>query len=171
VYSFPANERITAVKRRLFAPAVATLLLVGLPREAPAQIFTAFLDGAQEVPPVDTQATSYSVFLFLFDSVLFGYRFNFNHDQAVQMVHIHEGPVGQDGPIVLALKPDAVCVDILPFFTIYFATAEHLRGRLAGMTLSSLRELMLTGNTYLNLHTELHPDGWIRGQFPKQGSP
>jgi hypothetical protein len=159
------------MKRGLFAPAFAILLLVGVPREAPAQIFTAFLNGEQEVPPVDTQATSYSVFLFLFDSVIFGYRFNFNHDQTVQMVHFHEGPVGQDGPIVLALKPDAVCVDILPFFTIYFATAEHLRGSLAGMTLTDLRNLMMTGNVYMNLHTELEPGGWIRGQFPKQGGP
>jgi hypothetical protein len=98
--------------------------------------------------------------------LLFGYRFNFFHDQEVEMVHIHEAPAGQDGPIVLNLKPEAFCLDIGNFFTIYYATADHLRGRLQGMTLSYLKALMATGNTYLNLHTPENPDGWIRGQFP-----
>jgi hypothetical protein len=155
------------MKRLFFTPALAIFLLVGRPGEAPAQTFTAFLTGNQEVPPVDTRATSFAVFLFLFnDNLLFGYRFNFFHDQEVHMVHIHEAPVGEDGPIVLALKPEAFCLDVGSFLTIYFATADHLRGRLQGMTLADLRKLMETGTTYLNLHTDAFPDGWIRGQFP-----
>ncbi len=156
--------------RRLYAPVLAIALLTGLSGEALAQTFTASLNGTQEVPPVETRARSFAIFRFLFnDRLLFGYRFNFFHDQEVGMVHIHEGPVGQDGPIVLALKPDAFCLNIGNFLTIYYATADHLRGRLQGMTLSDLRALMTTGNTYLNLHTPENPDGWIRGQFPATG--
>ena len=153
--------------RRLYAPVMAIFLLMGLSGEAGAQTFTAALNGNQEVPPVETRARSIAVFRFLLnDRLLFGYRFNFFHDQEVDMVHIHEGPAGQDGPVVLALKPDAFCLDIGSFLTIYYATADHLRGRLQGMTLSDLKALMATGNTYLNLHTPENPEGWIRGQFP-----
>ena len=153
--------------RRLYAPVMAIILLTGLSGEAGAQTFIAALNGNQEVPPVETRARSFAVFRFLLnDRLLFGYRFNFFHDQEVEMVHIHEGPAGQDGPIVLALKPEAFCLDIGNFLTIYYATADHLRGRLEGMTLSDLRALMATGNTFLNLHTSENPEGWIRGQFP-----
>jgi hypothetical protein len=155
------------MKRQLFLPGLAVILLIGMAGDARAQSFTAVLNGKQEVPPVETRARSFAVFRFLLnDQLLFGYRFNFFHDQEVEMVHIHEAPAGQDGPIVLNLKPEAFCLDIGNFFTIYYATADHLRGRLQGMTLSDLKALMATGNTYLNLHTPENPDGWIRGQFP-----
>ncbi len=154
------------MKKLLYAPAIAFLLSSGMAGEARAQVFTAVLNGEQEVPPVDTRARSFAVFRFMLnDRLLVGYRLNFLHDQEVHMVHIHEGPVGQDGLIVLNLKPDAFCLDVGPL-TIYFATAEHLRNRLAGMTLTDLKNLMIEGGTYLNLHTDAFPDGWIRGQFP-----
>jgi len=159
------------MKRLVYAPALAILFLTGFAGEARAQSFTAFLGGGKEVPPVQTQAKSFAVFRFLMnDRLLAGYRFNFLHrNEEVLMVHIHEAPEGQDGPIVLALKPDAFCLDVGGFLTLYLATAEHLRGSLQGKTLSELKALMTTGNTYLNLHTDPFPDGWIRGQFPARG--
>lgn len=157
------------MKRLVYAPAFALALLVGMSGEARAQSFTALLNGEQEVPPVQTRARSFAVFRFVLnDRLLVGYRLNFLHDQEVHGVHIHEGPKGQDGPIVLNLKPDAYCMDIGNFLTIYIATAAHLRGTLQGMGLSDLKALMTTGNTYLNLHTDPYPDGWIRGQFPSK---
>ena len=154
------------MKRAIYAPALAIFLLSGIAGEARAQSFTAFLTGNKEVPPVDTRAKSFAIFRFVLnDRLLVGYRLNLLHNQEVHMVHIHEAPEGVDGPIVLALKPDAFCLDIGPV-TLYIATADHLRGTLLGKALSDLKALMTTGNTYLNLHTDLEPDGWIRGQFP-----
>lgn len=138
----------------------------GAVEEAQGQSFVAFLSGDQEVPSVDTDARSIAVFRFRQDDTLIvGYRFNFEHDQEVTAVHIHEGPLGADGPIILNLRPDAFCVDIGPFLTIYSATADQLRGPLEGQTLADLKSLMASGNTYLNLHTPENPGGWIRGQF------
>ncbi len=155
------------MKRLVSLPALAIVLLAGMSGEARAQSFTAVLNGKQEVPAVQTRARSFAIFRFLLnDRLLVGYRLNFLHDQEVHGVHIHEGPIGQDGPIVLNLKPDAFCMDVGNFLTIYVATDAHLRGRLQGMSLSDLKALMTTGNTYLNLHTDSYPDGWIRGQFP-----
>lgn len=131
----------------------------------PAMTYTSFLTGSQENPPVATSAFSIAVFTFLAnDSLLFGYRLNFLHDQSVTGVHIHDGAAGVNGPIILNLRPDAFCFDIGPL-TIYYATAAHLRDSLAGMTLTDLREKMNTGDTYLNLHTPENPGGWIRGQM------
>ena len=63
------------------------------------------------------------------------------------------------------LRPEAFCLDLGSLLTIYLATADQLRGSLQGKTLSDLRVLMLTGNTYFDLHTPQFPDGWIRGQM------
>ena len=153
--------------KNLGISAVLVLLVFSTaPDEAASQSFSTVLTGAQEVPPVETRARSIALFRFLFnDKLLIGYRLNFFHANEVTDVHIHNGPVGMDGPIVLNLRPDAICIDISPFFTLYFATADHLRGSLMGGTLSDLRALMSTGETYLNLHTPPYPGGEIRGQF------
>lgn len=137
-----------------------------------AQTFTSILTGSQEVPPVQSAASSIAVFTFLAnDSLLFGYRLNFRHDQSVTGVHIHDGALGVDGPIILNLRPDGLCFDIGPFLTIYYATAAQLRDSLAGKTLTDLRMLMDGGNTYLNLHTPENPSGWIRGQMRPVADP
>ena len=83
-------------------------------------------------------------------------------------VHIHEGAIGENGPIILNLRPDATCIDITRFITIYYATADHLRGKLAGLDLRDLRSFMRTGETYINLHTAANPSGEIRGQFSRE---
>jgi hypothetical protein len=169
----PAGESASSVlgegtvKRLLLASTLA-VALVGLgPREADAQTYTAFLNGEQEVPPVETMARSVAVFSFLFnDAILYGFRFNFFFaGEDVDMVHIHEAPPGVDGPIVLNLRPDGFCVDFGQFLTVYIATARQLRGSLEGKSMRDLRHLMDDGNTYLNLHTPEFPGGWIRGHF------
>jgi hypothetical protein len=161
------------VKKTVLGSMLALGLIGFVPNHADAQIFTAFLNGRQEAPPVETMARSLAVFSFLFeDQVLFGYRFNFFFGGVEpEQVHIHNGPTFHDGPIVINLKPDGFCVDIGEFLTIYFAGATQLRGPLEGMTLTDLKNMMLGPDTYINLHTMEHPDGWIRGQFPAQAPP
>ena len=150
-----------------FSAFLVFLLFCATPDEAESQSFTAVVTGAQEVPQVQTRARSLALFRFLLnDRLLVAYRLNFAHQNVVTGVHVHEGPIGEDGPIILNLRPDGFCLDITPFFTIYFATADQLRDRLAGGTLSDLRAAMQTGNTYINLHTDANPGGEIRGQFP-----
>lgn len=155
------------MKKILLASTLAVGLVGFVPTDADAQTYTAFLNGQQEVPPVETSATAFAYFSFLFnDTILYGYRFNFMFEgESVDGVHIHEAPPGVDGPIVLNLRPDGFCLDIGEFLTIYIATADQLRGPLEGKSLSDLRHLMDGGNTYFNLHTMEFPGGWIRGQF------
>ena len=44
-------------------------------------------------------------------------------------------------------------------------TEKDLMGKLSGKPLSDLVKLIKSGGTYVNVHTDGHPDGEIRGQI------
>ena len=48
-------------------------------------------------------------------------------------------------------------------------TNADLEGPMAGKTLTDLNKAMELGETYVNVHTEAHPDGEIRGQIQGAG--
>ena len=159
--------------KRLTAIAIFALMGSIANAQAPNE-YVGVLTGAQEVPPVVTGAFSLASFQFVAaDSALVGLRLNINQNQVVDGVHIHEAPIGVDGNIVLNMRPtgpgEGICIDLFGgLFTYYILTQEALRGSLEGLTLTDLKNLMATGNTYLNLHTPAEPGGWIRGQlFPR----
>ena len=138
---------------------------------AQATNYFTILTGNQEVPPIPSFAFSVGRFSFLEgDAAIVGFRTNFSHFQTVTDVHIHEGAIGEDGPIILNMRPttptEGFCIDLAEGrITYYLLTAEALRGSLEGGTLTDLKNLMGTGGTYLNLHTPANPSGWIRGQM------
>ena len=160
----------------IVAVSVVGLMGVEAHAQAPDEYVTV-ATGGQEVPPVLTGARSLAAFRFTtLDDRLIGVRINMSHDQVVDAVHIHEAPVGVDGPIVLNMRPtgpgEGFCIDLLGgAITVYSLTSAALRGSLAGLTLTDLKNLMATGGTYINLHTPAEPSGWIRGQMIPRGSP
>jgi hypothetical protein len=95
--------------------------------------------------------------------------------------HIHVGPVGSPGPVVVFLYGNAPAGGgrhngILAEGTF---TAANLVGPLAGQPLSALLAQMDAGNTYVNVHTNDgvaptntgpgdFPSGEIRGQIVKK---
>ena len=164
-----------------FLTVIVAGALVGLVGgEARAQApdeYVTILTGGQEAPPVVTAALGLASFRFVNgDSLLVGVRININYDQVVDGVHIHEAPVGVDGAIVLNMSPtgpgEGLCIDLFGgLITYYVLTAQALRGSLEGLTLTALKDLMATGETYLNLHTPAEPGGWIRGQMVPKPAP
>lgn len=148
----------------------ATLAVTQVAAQVPDE-YIARITGDQEVPPVDTEAVSIGWFRFVNrDRLFLGFRLNLRHDQTVTDVHIHEAPPGVDGPIVLNMRPngpgEGICIDLAGGLITYYAlTSAALRGSLAGQTLTDLKNLMATGNTYINLHTPENTGGWIRGQM------
>lgn len=114
----------------------------------PAQIvyLSASLDGQQEVPPVATTASAWglvrvdqatsSVNVFVQSQGLTG-----------QMAHLHNGAVGVNGPVIIPLN------SVAP-------------GRWTGSAVVNPVDLnvILSGNSYINIHTATHPGGEIRGQ-------
>ena len=49
-------------------------------------------------------------------------------------------------------------------------TDSSLTGPMAGQTLADLQTAIANGDTYVNVHTDYHPDGEIRGQLKLKGS-
>jgi hypothetical protein len=117
------------------------------PKPARAGCFSASLDGAQEVPPVETEATGGAKLR------LEGRDRNVLHYEVktqglsgpVTGAHIHAAAVGVDGDVLIPLDH------------------ETLRGKVE-VTAEQIAALE-SGDTYVNVHTEANPDGEIRGQI------
>ena len=92
--------------------------------------------------------------------------------------HIHMGAVGQEGPVVAWLFPSnkaqqnsaSMNTTNMPGnFTGLLArgtiTAADLVGPMQGKNMSDLKDAMMSGQLYVNVHTTQNPGGEIRGQI------
>ncbi|MDQ3839382.1 MAG: CHRD domain-containing protein [Thermoproteota archaeon] len=148
---------------------IGSLGLVGLvAKEATAQLledqeFDAPLDGASEVPPVQTSASGLAE-LEVEDGNRLEYDIFVSGIDRVTQAHIHQGGSNQSGPVVVPLfnasTPTGPITGDLPEGSI---TAANLVGPLQGKQLSDLIALMQNGQAYVNVHTEQNPNGEIRG--------
>jgi hypothetical protein len=132
--------------------------------------FNVQLSGSEEVPPVDTQATGSAEFKAPhFDNI--GYSVNVSNIDKVTAAHIHSGKTGENGPIVVTLfKTESPSSESMNgILTSGNITNADLEGPMAGKTLIDLNKAMELGETYVNVHTEEHPNGEIRGQIKGGG--
>ena len=132
--------------------------------------FSLQLSGSEEVPPVDTEAKgSAELTAPHFDNI--GYSVNVSNIIKVTAAHIHSGKTGENGPIVVTLfKSDSPSSEPMNgILTSGNITNADLEGPMAGKTLIDLNKAMELGETYVNVHTEAHPDGEIRGQIQGGG--
>jgi CHRD domain len=132
-------------------------------------------NGAQEVPPRDTQGQAQAIFHLSPDGTALDYKLIASNIDNVFMAHIHMEAPGVNGPIVVWLYPSTAPVagpvgagridGVIATGTI---TAADLVGPLAGHPLSDLVQAMSTGNAYVNLHTNDGVDGINTGpgDFP-----
>ena len=86
------------------------------------------------------------------------------------MAHIHLAPAGSNGPVVAWLYPPRPPAMLKPGTTNGILqqgtlTKANLAGPLAGKDLKDLVDLIIAGNTYVNVHTSQFPGGEIRGQI------
>ena len=128
---------------------------------AQSEKFNAKLTGQEEVPPVDTQATGIAEFMPNGENV--NYMINATNIKNVTEGHIHTGVNGTNGPIVVTLfmaEPNTNDVNEKGSIT-----ADKLRGPLEGKAITDLIASMKNGSTYANIHTDLKPNGEIRGQI------
>lgn len=95
----------------------------------------------------------------------------------VTQAHIHLGAEGEDGPIVVWLYPEEGMEPELVegLFSGTLAegtiTEDDFVGEWEGADFETARETVETGGAYVNVHTEEHPGGEIRGQIePVNGS-
>jgi len=125
--------------------------------------FNAKLSGQEEVPPVQTTASGMAWFKPMQDIVWF--KVNVTDMQAVTQAHIHTGKVGENGPVVVTLYKSDTPQPINGKLAYGNITTNLLEGPMKGKQLSDLATAMSNGSTYVNVHTEKHPNGEIRGQI------
>ena len=135
--------------RRLFCRAapIALLLLASASLRA-EQPISISLNGAAEVPPVATSATASGQFTVLPDRTVSG---SIKISGMVPtMAHIHEAPVGKNGPAIITLSKSPDDSYAVP----------------GGARLSEAQyKSYATGNLYVNVHSAQYPDGEIRAQL------
>lgn len=132
--------------------------------EGDKQKFTAHLFGDQQVPPVQTNASGIAWFKPIQDNVWF--NITITDIQGITMAHIHSGKQGENGPPIVPLyKSDTPSGPIVGLLSKGNITADTFQGPMAGKPISDLITAMQNGEAYVNIHTQKHPDGEIRGQI------
>lgn len=106
------------------------------------------LSGAQEVPPVNTQASGSSSITVIGDKVITG-RVEVRNLNATA-AHIHEAPAGQNGPVIIPLVKTGDNVWAVPGNTV-LTSAQF--------------DAYRSGNLYVNVHSAANPAGEIRVQL------
>jgi hypothetical protein len=115
---------------------------------------TSTLDGGEEVPPVNTPAKGTGSLVLTNDGVVFDVT---TADLTTPMTnaHFHAAPVGVNGGVVRTILGD---------FTNDTATGTWRPTDAEPFTVAQLNNY-LTGNHYLNVHSQMHGGGEIRGQL------
>jgi CHRD domain-containing protein len=128
--------------------------------------FTALMSGDQEVPPVDTTATGKTTFRTSNNDTSMKYKVNITGFSNASAAHIHLGKAGANGDVIVDLltgmkkNPTKVGMAIRGNIT-----DSSLTGPMQGKTITDLITAINSGDTYVNVHTQSHPDGEIRGQI------
>ena len=151
------------IHRTMLLVMVAVLATAGIARAAVANYRT-HLSGDNEVPPagivINTNAQGQAIFQLSPDGSEISYKLIVANIENVFMAHIHMGPPGVNGPIVVWLYPSTDPV-AGPFgqgriqgpIAEGTFTAADLVGPLAGHPLSDLLAAIEGGNAYVNVHT------------------
>ena len=149
------------------------------------------LSGPEEVMPAGVVNTSNArgnaIFQLSADGLSLSYKLIVANIENVFQAHIHRGPVGTNGGIVVWLYPSTAPVagplgggrinGVIAEGTI---TAANLVGSLQGQPLSALLDILTTANAYVNVHTNDgvapantgpgdYPGGEVRGQVEHRG--
>ena len=113
-----------------------------------AQSMKVTLSGSQEVPPVMTSASGVGSIMVGPDGSVSGTITTTGVEGT--MAHIHEGAMGQNGPV------------IVPFTK----TADNVWSAPAGAKLTDAQlQSLKSGNLYLNVHSATNKPGEIRAQL------
>ena len=149
--------------------AAASTIMTNIPKAlATTQIYVATLSGDKEVPPVTTQATGTAGFSQPHLNNM-SYGIKVSNIGNVTRAHIHQGKVGQNGPVIVTLfKADNATGTGPVEGQLVGGTISNdkLEGPLAGKSVEvDLVKVIENGEAYVNVHTTENPDGAIRGQI------
>ncbi|HWI38010.1 MAG TPA: CHRD domain-containing protein [Burkholderiales bacterium] len=105
------------------------------------------LTGAEEVPPVSTQAKGSGTFRVADDGTVTGSVTT--EGVSGTMAHIHQGAKGQNGPVIVPLTKNGDTYSVPEGRKLTPAQMDALKA----------------GNLYVNVHSNAHKGGEIRAQL------
>jgi CHRD domain len=123
-------------------------------------MYSASLNGQNEVPPTDSQGTGLARFHVMKDgSIRWSLRVTNLND--IFAAHIHDGVPGENGPIVVHLFDGDPSAPV---------SGLNVRGVITDPTeAATVLELFTSGSAYVNVHTTAFQGGEIRGPVvPKE---
>jgi hypothetical protein len=130
--------------------------------------YRAKLDGNNEVPPVNS--TAEGVINFKTKNDMLTWKMNVTGTNDATGVNIHKGKAGENGEIIVDLMKVSKHSDNPKGMTMRGnVTDSSLTGSMAGQTIADLKTAMANGDTYINLKTQDHSDGLLRGQIKLKG--
>jgi len=144
----------------------AGLLLFGTACENAVRSFSADLTGAEVVPAVTTNATGQAIANLDASDTEVGYKVTVTDISDATLCHMRLAPSGQTGQVIAELFvgpkkagpfSGTLCEGSL--------RVADLKGPLAGKTMKALISAMRAGSTYVQVHTDSHATGEIRGQL------
>ena len=152
----------------VLAAALATLVITATQSYAQNEKYRAKLDGNNEVPAVNT--TSEGVINFKTKNDMLTWKMNVTGTNDATGVNIHKGKAGEKGEIVVDLMKVSKHSDSPKGMTMRGnVTESSLMGSMAGKTIADLKTAIANGDVYVNLKTQDHPDGLMRGQIKLKG--
>jgi hypothetical protein len=138
---------VSLMASRLPRIAFAICLATGFGLASAADV-AVVLTGAQEVPPVSTAARGTGTLTIAADHSVSGAITT--SGIAGTMAHIHEGPAGKNGPVIIPLEKGADGKWSVPVGS--KLTDEQYRS-------------FQSGDLYVNVHSDAHKGGEIRAQL------
>lgn len=149
-----------------FFAGVVALMLASAPA-ASAQTLTANLNGGEETPILNTGAVgTVEVTVDVPNQEIIVTLRVFNAPTPTTAGHIHIGPVGIAGPVVINFP--AALNGRTGDFAMNFRVgpAQFVARPAIGInTMEDAMQAILNGNSYVNIHTMQNPGGEIRGQL------
>ena len=153
-----------AVRRFLFATVLVALS--ALPASAQTFTLTATLTGNGEPTPISTGAFGSAVVTVDMGARTVTYRVDvFNLPSGVTASHIHAGPIGVNGPVVVNFAPTQNVSNDFAFGGTVRDTEFALQPNIGIRSADDMFQAILGGNSYVNVHTQVNGGGEIRGQL------
>ncbi len=115
------------------------------------------LSGDQEVPPVMTDATGSATFTLMGDALSVTGDFENLSSMAIEVAgtpaHIHMAPMGENGPVIIPLNVTLAEDGMSGIFSVDATLTPEQT------------DAVMAGNLYINVHSEMHQAGELRGQL------
>ncbi|MHB1317369.1 MAG: CHRD domain-containing protein [Anaerolineae bacterium] len=142
---------------RVLALVLTLALVLSGAALADSRTFVTHLTGSEEVPARDTLAQGQAIFRLSADGSELYFKLIVANIENVTAAHIHSAPPGTNGGVVVGLYTSG----LIPGRT----DGVLAEGVITGGAVTTVLDLIASGNAYVNVHSTLYPGGEIRGQI------